>query len=74
MTSDEILSAYNLDKTAFAVGDVSGPSDEPAFWAAKTPQERMSALEFMRVIAYGYDPATARLQRLLEVAEVADLT
>lgn len=71
---DEILGAYRLDKTAISIGDVDAPSDEPAYWATKTPEERMAALEFMRVIAYGYDPATARLQRLLEVAEVADLT
>ena len=67
---DEILESYRLDRTAFSVGDVDSPSDEPAFWATKTPAERMAALEFMRVIAYGYDPATARLQRFLEIADL----
>ena len=30
----------------------------------------MAALELMRQINYGYDPATERLQRVLEVAEL----
>lgn len=67
---DEILSSYSLDKTAFSVGDVDAPSDESAYWATKTPAERLAALEYMRVIAYGYDPTTARLQRLLEIADL----
>jgi hypothetical protein len=31
--------------------------------------ERLEALEQMRQILYGYDPATTRLQRVLTVAE-----
>jgi hypothetical protein len=38
--------------------------------AAKSPQERMAALELMRQILYGYDPATTRLQRVFEIAEL----
>ena len=30
----------------------------------------MQALELMRQIIYGYDPATARLQRVFEVVEL----
>ena len=29
----------------------------------------LQALELMRQIVYGYDPATARLQRVLEIAQ-----
>ena len=32
-------------------------------------QERLAALELMRQINYGYDPTTARLERVLEIVE-----
>ena len=44
------------------------PSDL-AYWLSKTPQERLEALELLRQTMYGYDPATARLQRVLDVTE-----
>lgn len=40
------------------------------YWLSKTPAERFEALELLRQIAYGYDPATERLQRVLEVVEL----
>lgn len=61
---------YTMDKTAFTVASLSDPSDEKAFWLSKTPAERLEALEFMRQVAYGYDPATTRLQRVLEVTQL----
>lgn len=61
---------YRMDKTAFKVTSLDAPSDEKAWWLSKTPAERLQALEFMRQMAYGYDPATTRLQRILEVAQL----
>lgn len=40
------------------------------YWHSRTPQERIWALELMRQKAYGYDPETARLQRVFEVAQL----
>jgi len=40
-----------------------------AYWHSRTPQERLEALELMRRRAYGYDQATARLQRVLEIVQ-----
>jgi hypothetical protein len=40
------------------------------YWHSRTPQERLWALELMRQKAYGYDPATARFQKVLEVARL----
>jgi len=37
------------------------------YWRSKTPRERWEALETIRQILYGYDPSTARLQRVLEI-------
>jgi hypothetical protein len=53
------------------VDSLGDESDEKAYWKSKTPLERMENLEFMRQVNYGYDPATARLQRVLEVVELA---
>ncbi len=63
------LAAAKLDRQAFSVGSLRDPSDENAYWHAKTPHERLEALELMRQIVYGYDPATTRLQRVLEIAQ-----
>jgi hypothetical protein len=57
-----------LDKTAFVVASLFDDPDEKDFWQTKSPQERLGAVELLRQIHYGYDPLTARLQRVLEVA------
>ncbi len=65
------LSDYQMDKSAFTVAALTDEPDERNHWATKTPEERLAALEFMRQLMYGYDPATVRLQRVLEVAELS---
>jgi hypothetical protein len=62
------LDSVKIDKKAFSVGSVLEPSDDIAYWRSKTPQERLQAAELMRQTVYGYDPATARLRRVLEIA------
>jgi hypothetical protein len=42
----------------------------PKYWHSRTPQERLWALELKRQEAYGYGPATARLQRVLEIVQL----
>ena len=59
-----------LDRSAFSVGSISDPSDEIAYWQSRTPEERLMAVELYRQIVYGYDPATTRLQRILEIAKL----
>jgi hypothetical protein len=58
-----------MDKSAFEIVSLDDSGDRD-YWRSKTPRERMEALELMRQIIYGYDPATARLQRVLEVAQL----
>jgi hypothetical protein len=65
------MDSVGLDRSAFRVDSVSDESDEKTYWKSKTPLERLEYLEFMRQINYGYDPATSRLQRVLEVVELA---
>ena len=60
-----------VDRSAFSVGRVGDTGDERAFWWSQTWQQRLEALETLRQIVYGYDPATARLQNVFEVVELA---
>jgi hypothetical protein len=45
----------------------------PAYWHSCTPQERLHALEFMRQRAYGYDPATVRFERVIDILKLSDV-
>ncbi len=44
--------------------------DDTEYWRLKSPEERFEAIELLRQIFYNYDPATARLQRVIESAEL----
>jgi len=68
----DLLRSFKMDKTTLSVASLSDQSDQRAFWATKTPHEHLAALEFLRVLNYGYDPSTARLQRVLAVAQLAE--
>lgn len=64
--------AFTMDKAAFSVcslSDASEEADEKAFWQTQTPEQRLQALEFLRQVMYGYDPFTARLQRVLTITQ-----
>ncbi|HOW19132.1 MAG TPA: hypothetical protein PLC79_08850 [Phycisphaerae bacterium] len=64
-----LFDEFRLDRSKFSVGRLHEPSDEKAFWLSKSPEERLTALEYLRQVAYGYDPDTTRLQRVLEIAQ-----
>lgn len=60
---------FALDRTAFSVTSLQEQeAEERRYWRSKTPHERLQAVEAMRQIVYGYNHATTRLQRVLEVA------
>lgn len=63
------LTKSKMDKTTFQVATMDDESDEKAYWFARTPHERLAALELLRQVMYGYDPLTTRLQRILTTAE-----
>ena len=65
----EIVDAVRLDKTAFEIQPMVNTETDLNYWLQKKPQERVAAVELLRAIHFGYDPTTARLQRLLEFAE-----
>ena len=64
------INNFKIDKSVLSVVSPSEESDDKEYWHAKTPQERLAAVELMRQINYGYDPTTIRLQRVLEVAQL----
>lgn len=64
-----IVNTLRMDKTVVSIGALSEQGDEREYWASKTPAERLQAVEFMRQVMYGYDPDTARLQRVFTIAE-----
>jgi hypothetical protein len=64
------VDTVRLDRSAFQIASLDEEPNDREFWRAKSPQERMEALELMRQIIYGYDPATTRLQRVLEIVEL----
>ena len=62
--------SFKMDKRAFSVASLSDEPDDKAYWLSKSPCERLRAVELMRQVIYGYDPTSARLQRVFEVAEL----
>jgi hypothetical protein len=65
----DIVSTARMDKTVLEFGPLEAQGDDRAYWASKTPLERLQAIEFMRQVMYGYNPSTARLQRIFTVAQ-----
>jgi hypothetical protein len=68
------VDSARLDRSAFQVGSLHDEMEEVEYWRTKSPEERMEALELMRQMIYGYDPATTRLQRVFEVVELEQLS
>jgi hypothetical protein len=62
-----LVQTVKMDKSHFSVVSLSETSDEKAYWLMRSPEERLQALEMLRQIMYGYDPATERLQRVFTV-------
>jgi hypothetical protein len=61
---------YKLDRGVVETATLTSKPNDRQYWLSKTPDERFEALEILRQIAYGYDPATERLQRVFEVVKL----
>lgn len=64
------VTELKVDRTKFSVGSLDDKPDEIQYWLSKSPAERWQAIEIMRQIVYGYDPATTRFQIFVEVADL----
>lgn len=58
-----------IDRKVFSVVLMSEIEKDLTYWFSKKPEERIEAVEFLRQLIFGYDPATERLQRVFETAE-----
>ena len=59
---------FRVDRSALSIVSIEEQDRlDREYWRGKTPRERWEALETIRQIRYSYDPATARLQRVLEI-------
>jgi hypothetical protein len=61
---------FKLDRGVLDTAELSSKPNDRQYWLSKTPDGRFEALEILRQIAYGYDPATERLQRVFEVVKL----
>lgn len=60
-----------IDKKVYSIIQLheNDNNSDVEYWLTRTPQERIQAVEYLRQLMYGYDPATERLQRFFETAE-----
>ena len=72
-----------MDRTALSVTSLTDESGDREFWLSKTPEaldlcmaklseERLATMELLRAVNSGYDPLSARLQRVLSVAQLGE--
>lgn len=64
------IATVRMDKTVFSITSLADKPDEKDYWLSKTPHERLQTIELLRQLNYGYDPITARLQRVFGVDEL----
>jgi hypothetical protein len=60
-----------LNKEALTITDLTDIEEEKAYWLSQGALKRIEAIEINRRMVYGNARATSRLQRLLEVVELA---
>jgi hypothetical protein len=58
-----------MNREVWDIVTLDTQNDDLAYWLSKTPAERLEALELLRQIHYGYDPATAGLSQFFELVE-----
>ena len=59
-----------VNRKALTVVPRQTPENDVAFWQSQTPQARLRAMELLRRINYGHPATTARLKRILELAQL----
>jgi hypothetical protein len=59
-----------MDRSVISVVRLDEQDDhDKRCWRGKSPHERLQAVEETRQMIYGYDSASTRLQRVLEIAQ-----
>jgi hypothetical protein len=65
----KLIPALCLDRTAISVSDDFEELEMKQWWCAQTAERRLQHMMALRAMNYG-DRASARLQRVLEIAEL----
>lgn len=65
-----LIDTWRIDKTAWTLESLSDQGEDRPYWLSRDPAERLAAIELLRQIHYGYDPSTARLQRVYSIHEL----
>ena len=65
---DERIDRSKLTVTSLDDAD----ADDIDYWMGKTPTERVEGIEYLRRWLYGDDQVDARLQRVLESAQLGE--
>ncbi len=63
------IQSLKMDKNSFSVVTDFSEANDMEYWFSLSPLERLEAIELMRQIIYGYDPSSARLQRVFTVVK-----
>jgi len=64
----DLVQAAKADKTVFSVMSLAEAAEaDRTYLVSRRRRNVWPALELMRQIHYGYDPSTARLQRVLTI-------
>jgi hypothetical protein len=60
-----------LDKTRLTISSLDEFTEEKQYWLSRGKADRLNAIEINRRMIYGTDRTAARLQRILETAELS---
>lgn len=63
------VSLPRINRRKISITSLQDQSEDKAYWLSQTPYQRLKAVETLRQINYGYHKSSARLQRILEIAE-----
>jgi hypothetical protein len=65
------ISLPRINRRKISITSLLDQSGDKVYWLSQTPYQRLKAVETLRQINYGYHKSSARLQRILEIAERA---
>ena len=64
-----LAKSARVNRNVISVVDLHDEDDRVRYWRRQPPIKRLEGLELLRQSAYDYDPATARLARVLTVVK-----
>ena len=62
-----LIDTWRMDRAVWSVETLANQGRDREYWMTRDPAERLAAIELARQIHYGYDPSTARLQRVYSI-------